>query len=95
MKTLRKVEVIPVFVEFIPEELVQDKIYISKEYGTAIHLCLCGCGEKAVMNLKPVWNDGWTLIENNDKISFTPSVLNNNCPNRYHYIITNNVANVV
>lgn len=29
MKTLRKVEIVPVFVEFIPETLKQDLIYIS------------------------------------------------------------------
>lgn len=95
MKTIKKVEITPVFVEFIPEELAQDKIYISKEYGVAVHLCLCGCGNKAVMDLKPRWESGWTLTENEGKISFSPSVLNNNCPNRYHYIITNNIANVV
>jgi hypothetical protein len=91
MKTLRKVEIIPVFVEFIPDTLKQDLVYISKEYKTAVHLCLCGCGNLAVT---PLNANGWTLTERDGKVSFTPSILNNNCPNRYHYIITNNVANV-
>jgi hypothetical protein len=45
MKTLRKVEITPVFVEFIHDTLMQDVIYISKEFQTATHLCLCGCGK--------------------------------------------------
>lgn len=93
MKTLRKIEVKPVYVKFIPDELEKDVIYISHEFEVSIHLCLCGCGNKAVLPFG-IKNKGWNLIENNDKVSFTPSILNTNCPNKYHYIITNNVANV-
>jgi hypothetical protein len=95
MKTLKKIEIKPVFVEFIPEKLIQNEIYISKEYGTAVHLCLCGCGEKAVMPLNPKFSSSWNLMEKDGKVSFSPSILNTNCPNRYHYIITENIANVV
>lgn len=91
MKTIRKIEIVPMFVEYIPEELEQNIIYISKEYRTAVHLCLCGCGNKSVT---PLNINGWNLEDNGGKVSFTPSILNNNCPNNYHYIITNNVANV-
>lgn len=91
MKTIRKIEIVPMFVEFIPEELEENIIYISKEYKTAVHLCLCGCGNKSVT---PLNKNGWNLEENGCKVSLTPSILNNNCPNNYHYIITNNVANV-
>ena len=95
MKTLKKIEIKPIFVEFIPEELIQDEIYISKEYGVAVHLCLCGCGNKAVMPLNPKFEHSWNMSENNGKISFSPSILNTNCPNKYHYVITNNIANVL
>ena len=91
MKTIRKIEIVPMFVEFIPEELEENIIYISKEYKTCVHLCLCGCGNKSVT---PLNKNGWNLDENGSKVSLTPSILNNNCPNNYHYIITNNVANV-
>lgn len=91
MKTLKKIEIVPVYLEFIPETLKQDLVYISKEYQVSVHLCLCGCGNKAVV---PFGKNGWNLIENEGKISFTPSILNTNCPNKYHYILTNNVANV-
>lgn len=40
MKTLKQVEIEPVFVEFIPKEMEQGKIYISKEYGVANHACV-------------------------------------------------------
>lgn len=36
--------IVPVFVEFIPENLDYGKIYISDTYRTATHLCACGCG---------------------------------------------------
>lgn len=91
MKTLKKIEIVPVFVEFIPETLKQDLVYISKEYKTSVHLCLCGCGN---LSVTPLDENGWSLIEKDNKVSFTPSILNNNCPNKYHYIIANNVANV-
>lgn len=38
---------------------------------------------------------GWNLIEKNGKISFTPSVGNQQFPCGSHYIITNNIANFV
>ena len=94
MRTIEKITVKPVFVKYIPDVLEQGTIYISKEFHVAVHLCLCGCGEKAVMGLGLEFK-GWNLTENDEKVSFSPSILNTNCPNRYHYIITNNIANVV
>jgi hypothetical protein len=93
MKTLKKIEIIPMFVEYIPNTLKQHFIYISKEYKTVVHLCLCGCVNLSVLNLND--KNGWKLIEKNNKISFIPSILNTNCPNKYHYVITNNVANIL
>jgi hypothetical protein len=31
------------FVEFIPEDLAEDTLYISIRFATASHLCCCGC----------------------------------------------------
>jgi hypothetical protein len=93
MKTIKKITIEPVFVEFIPEVLEENKIYISEQYKCAVHTCLCGCGEKTVM---PLYSDGWSLIKhNNNTVSFTPSVGNYNFSCKSHYIITNNVANFV
>lgn len=47
MKTLKKVPIELVEIkegEFIPHELEFGKMYYSKEYSVANHLCLCGCG---------------------------------------------------
>lgn len=94
MKTIKKVDIEPVYVDEIPEndKLKQDVLYISKKYGTIVHLCLCGCKN---LSVTPINSTGWVLKEENDKVTLTPSILNNNCPNKYHYIITNNVANIV
>lgn len=94
MKTIKQVEVTPVYVEFIPEHRLMEegKIYISKKYSTANHRCLCGCGEQTVTPLIP---GEWRLTENNDKISLSPSISNYQMPCKSHYIITNNKANFV
>lgn len=86
-------ELIPVFVEYIPTEIEKGKVFITKKYCVAVHLCACGCGEKTVMDLKPNWKNGWTLIENPDgTVSFSPSIGNFNGQNPYHahYFIMNN-----
>ena len=102
MKTLKKIEIVPVFVEFIPDTMKQDILYISKEYHCAIHLCLCGCGNKVVTPLNHISEatgnkitTGWDYTEKDGKVSLSPSIGNYNFPCQYHYIITNNVANVV
>lgn len=92
MKTIRKVEIEPVFIEFIPEILEENKLYISEEYKCAIHLCLCGCGEKTITPLGGGKN--WDLIkENNGTVSLIGSVGNYSFPCKSHYIITKNIAN--
>ena len=104
MKTIKKVPVEPVYVEFMPhfEDFEEGKIYISKKHGTSCHICLCGtCALQVVL---PFWQEGdsdfakehgWELIEEKGKISFTPSVGNYQYPCKSHYIITKNVANFV
>ena len=93
MKTLGKVTVEPVFVEFIPENLENEKIYISETYGCAVHRCLCGCGEQTVT---PLGEKGWQLTKHSDgKISLSPSIGNFQFACKSHYILTKNVANFV
>lgn len=95
MKTIKQIEVIPVFVKYTPplDQMEEGKIYISKEFKSSSHKCLCGCGSQTVMPLHPV--HGWALIENGNKISFTPSVYNKYYDCKAHYIITHNIANFV
>lgn len=93
MKTLKQVTIIPKFVHYIPDPMEQGVLYISKEYGVANHLCLCGCGAETVTPIGGP-ND-WQLIENGDKVSLIPSIANYQMPCKSHYILTNNVANFV
>ncbi len=82
-------EIIPVYVEFIPAILEDGKLYISTEYGVAIHLCACGCFGKTVT---PLGKGEWTLTKNADAITLRPSIGNWSGENPYHahYFITNN-----
>lgn len=95
MKTLRKV---PVTVEYHDTTLPEFKsfkegvIHVSKEYKTAIHKCLCGCGGKTVT---PLGDHGWSLYDSGKGITLTPSIGNYSFPCKSHYIITNGVANFV
>lgn len=100
MKTIKKIPIKHEFVKYIPDfdNMEYGVVYIAKEYFIAIHKCLCGCGVEAAMILNEDKDDstGWNYsINNQDKITFTPSVLNTHCPNKYHYIITDGIANVV
>lgn len=92
MKTIKKVEIEPIFVEFIPNVLEENKLYISEEYKCAVHLCLCGCKKKTVTPLGGGLN--WDLIkESNGTVSLIGSVGNYNFPCKSHYIIAKNIAN--
>lgn len=103
MKTIRKVRIEPIYVEFMPDfkDMEEAKIYISGKYKTAIHRCLCGCGLKTALPLDCIIDGvdhGWKLIKENKEgtiVSFTPSVGNFQYPCKSHYIITKNVANFV
>ena len=99
MKTLKQVEITPVFVdEYLPEDgtLEENKFYISEKWGGSSHLCFCGCGMKIYIPLSehPDEHD-WRLEKHKDgKITVSPSLLHmNGC--KSHYIITKNKANFV
>ena len=74
------------FVLEIPENIEQNTLYVSMEYGTAIHLCCCGCGMKVVTPLTPT---DWSLAYNGKGVSLQPSVGNWSFPCRSHYWIKN------
>ncbi len=77
----------PVFVEFIPENIEQGKLYISETYKTAIHKCCCGCGEEVVTPLSPA---DWQLKKGVNTVSLYPSIGNWNYKCKSHYFINNN-----
>jgi hypothetical protein len=74
-----------VFVEFIPERLEPGKLYVSRKYHTAAHLCCCGCGREVVTPLNPA---KWQLTKLKGKVSLYPSIGNWSFPCQSHYWIT-------
>ena len=72
------------FVEFIPQKLEEGTLYVSMEYGTASHLCCCGCGREVVTPLTPT---DWELTYNGVSISLSPSIGSWSLPCRSHYWI--------
>ncbi len=93
---MTRLEVItPLFVEFIPTDLQEGIVYISRKYEVAVHLCACGCGIKTCMpiNEEPIGGYiGWHMTEDNGVVSFTPSIGNfsGESPYHAHYHITEN-----
>ncbi len=75
------------FVEFIPENIQENTIYISIEYSTAVHKCCCGCGNEVVTPFSPT---DWKLIFDGESITLSPSIGNWNFDCRSHYFIRNN-----
>jgi len=75
------------FVEFIPEKLEENTLYITIEYATAVHKCFCGCGTKVVTPLSPT---DWKLIFDGETVSLDPSIGNWGLKCQSHYWIRNN-----
>ena len=73
------------FVEFIPDQLKDDTIYVSIPYATVAHKCCCGCGTEVVTPLSPT---DWTLIFDGESISLDPSIGNWSFDCKSHYWIS-------
>lgn len=73
-----------VFVEFIPERLEANTLYVSIEYSTAAHLCACGCQREVVTPLSPT---DWRFTYDGVSVSVAPSIGNWSFPCRSHYWI--------
>lgn len=75
------------FVEFIPQNIEEGVLYISLEYCTAIHKCVCGCANEVVTPLSPT---DWEITFNGETVSLSPSIGNWNFECQSHYFIINN-----
>jgi hypothetical protein len=76
-----------VFVDSTPESLQPETMYISTKYRAIVHLCLCGCGEKVLLNLDP---HAWNFTFDGRSISIHESIGNVGLPCRSHYIVRRN-----
>ena len=75
------------FVEFIPDELEIGILYITMEYRTAVHMCVCGCGNEVITPFSPT---DWHLRFYGDSVSIYPSIGSWSFRCRSHYWITKN-----
>ncbi|WP_430933279.1 DUF6527 family protein [Saccharicrinis sp. 156] len=75
------------FVETIPDFLKENVVYITTQYNTAVHKCMCGCGNEVVTPITP---HDWELIYNGESITLYPSIGNWNFDCQSHYWIKNN-----
>lgn len=80
----RRMNVVHEFVEFIPVQLEDGKIYISIPFATTVHNCCCGCGNRVVTPLTPF---KWKLTYDGQTVSISPSIGNWSFPCRSHYWI--------
>lgn len=76
-----------VFVDSAPPLLEPATLYVSTKYRAIVHLCLCGCGEKVVLNLAP---GAWSFTFDGRSISIHDSVGNVGLPCRSHYVVRTN-----
>lgn len=75
------------FVEFIPDKLEEGFLYISMECRTAIHKCVCGCGNEVVTPFSPT---DWELRFYGTTVSLSPSIGNWSFECQSHYWIIKN-----
>lgn len=84
---MKRSQVVPEFVEFIPEQLQEGVLYISDRFNTAVHLCCCGCGHEVVTPLSPA---DWKLRRMGRAVTLSPSIGNWSFACMSHYWIRNN-----
>ncbi|MDO4161178.1 MAG: DUF6527 family protein [Prevotellaceae bacterium] len=84
---MKKINLQPVFVKYIPTVLESKKLYISMECNVAVHICACGCGREVVTPLAP---EEWELTYDGKRVSLYPSIGNYNFPCKSHYFIKKN-----
>ena len=80
-------EVVPVFVDTIPRQLEEGRLYIALRYRTVTHLCTCGCGGEINTPLHPT---GWAITYDGVCVSLWPSVGNWSERCGSHYLIERN-----
>ena len=72
------------FVGAVPARVEDGVLYVSREYGTAVHKCCCGCGQEVVTPIGPT---DWRITTGRNGVSLYPSIGNWSFPCRSHYWI--------
>lgn len=84
---MKVAQIVPRFVEYVPDRPEPGVLYISQRFRTCSHLCCCGCGEEVVT---PLSEAEWTLTRHGDLVSLWPSVGNWDYACQSHYVIERN-----
>jgi len=71
-------------VQYMPKELKPGVLYVSEEFGTAAHLCPCGCGSKI---RTPIGPTEWSIKVTDSGPTLYPSVGNWQQACQSHYWI--------
>lgn len=69
-------------VERFPESMAAGKLYVSHKFGSAAHLCACGCGSRVITPFGPL---DWSLSGPANSPTLYPSIGNWNLPCQSHY----------
>lgn len=81
-------QILPKFVDEMPEKICEGNLYISLCYNAVIHKCPCGCGELVSTPLDKKY--GWIMQYDGDTVSLSPSVGNGVYKCKSHYFIREN-----
>ncbi|MGP2715699.1 DUF6527 family protein [Serratia marcescens] len=71
-------------VDSMPRELEPNILYYSERFGTASHLCACGCGAKI---RTPIDVNEWSIVKTEQGPTLHPSVGNWQKECKSHYYI--------
>lgn len=77
----------PAFVEYVPEQLEDGRLYIAIGLRTMVHRCACGCAREVVTPIGPL---GWRFTYDGASVWVQPSIGNWSLPCRSHYWIEEN-----
>jgi uncharacterized protein DUF6527 len=70
------------FVRSFPERLEEGVLYVSVEFDSTAHRCMCGCGQEVYAQLSP---RDWSMIYDGETVSLDPSIGNWSFACRSHY----------
>lgn len=73
------------FVKAFPDKLGEGILYVSVEFGTAAHLCFCGCGGEVYTKFSP---RDWSMRFDGETVSLRPSIGNWSFPCQSHYVLS-------
>ncbi len=76
------------YVHHAPDKLGEGVLYVALAFGTALHLCACGCSQEVATPIQGA-KDGWIFKEESDRTpTLFPSIGSLQLPCKSHYFIS-------